>query len=180
MVFPNTISREIPLTDAARKVGTGTSPSYLPMWALAPEAERQQKALLEMRQRFAVELSLGLLVGDLEQLDGAEWEARQRELRVATDRLHRLETEPWRRWANGFSCLFFVLVGSPLAMHLRNSDLWTSFAIVFLPVLIVYYPLLLLGVDQAKSGAAHPCAVWTGNVLLGLIGLWLLRKVVRY
>jgi lipopolysaccharide export system permease protein len=180
MVFPNTISREIPLTDAAKKAGVSASPSNLPMWLLAPETERQRESLEQLRLRCALDASYALLTGDLESLSGAEWDPRHRELRASTERLHRLKTEPWRRWANGFSCLFFVVVGAPLAMHLRNSDLWTSFAIVFLPILIVYYPLLLLGVDQAKSGNLPPCAVWAGNLLLGLAGIWLLRRIVRY
>jgi len=180
IVFPNTISREIPLTDAAQKAGASTSPSNLPMWLLAPETEKQRETLDQLRQRSAVEASYAFLTGDLQSLSGAEWSIRQRELRASAERLHRLETEPWRRWANGFSCLFFVVVGAPLSMHLRNSDLWTSFAIVFLPILIVYYPLLALGVDQAKTGALPPCTVWAGNVLLGLAGIWLLRKIIRY
>jgi len=98
----------------------------------------------------------------------------------ARHRLHRLQTEPWRRWANGFSCFFFVLVGAPLAIRMRNADLWTSFAVCFLPILIVYYPLMAYGVDRAKCGELPPYAVWLGNVILAAAGLWLLRKIVRY
>jgi lipopolysaccharide export system permease protein len=180
MVFPNTISREIPLTEARHKGGSMGGPSYLPMWLLAPETERQRESLQQLRERYALEASLALLTGDFETLAGPEWETRHRQLNTAIERFHRLRTEPWRRWANGFSCLFFVVVGAPLAMHLKNSDLWTSFAVVFLPILIVYYPLLVLGVDQAKTGAMPPCTVWIGNLLLGLIGIWLMRKIIRY
>ncbi len=63
---------------------------------------------------------------------------------------------------------------------MRNSDVFTSFIICFLPILIVYYPLLMLGMDRAKSGAWPPIFVWLGNALLALAGIWQLRKVIRY
>jgi lipopolysaccharide export system permease protein len=87
--------------------------------------------------------------------------------------------EPWRRWANGFSCLCFVLVGAPMAIRMRNADFLTSFFLCFLPILIVYYPVFMLGVDQAKRGSVPPVVVWMGNVLITLWGWWLLRRVVR-
>jgi lipopolysaccharide export system permease protein len=99
---------------------------------------------------------------------------------MARHRLFRLQTEPWRRWANGFSCFFFVVAGIPLAIRLRNSDVLTSFFLCFLPILLVYYPLLAFGVDRAKGGVLPPYTVWLGNVFLLLAGLWLLRKVLRY
>jgi lipopolysaccharide export system permease protein len=71
------------------------------------------------------------------------------------------------------------MVGAPLAIQLRNADVWTSFAVCFLPILTIYYPLLAFGVDRAKSGELPACSVWIGNAVLALAGWWLLRKVVR-
>jgi lipopolysaccharide export system permease protein len=120
------------------------------------------------------------LTGEFAELASPEWSQRQNSLDSEYARLHRLETEPWRRWANGFSCLFFVVVGAPLSIRLRNSDLWTTFATVFLPTLVVYYPLLAYGVDRAKAGEVPPATVWLGNVILGAAGFWIMRKVIRY
>jgi lipopolysaccharide export system permease protein len=180
MVFPNTIRHEIPLNEARHRGGSTTNSAHLPMRFMVAETQRQQQALEQLRQRYALEASYSLLIGDFASLSGPEWEARHREIRYADARVHRLRTEPWRRWANGFSCLFFILVGVPLAIHMRNSDLWTTFAVVFLPILLVYYPLLVLGVDYAKEGAVPPYAVWTGNLVLGLVGIQLMRKIIRY
>jgi lipopolysaccharide export system permease protein len=66
-----------------------------------------------------------------------------------------------------------------MAIRLRNADFLTSFFLCFLPILVVYYPVFMLGVDQAKRGAIPPVAVWLGNVLIILWGWWLLRRVVR-
>jgi len=100
-------------------------------------------------------------------------------LKAEHNRLHRVVMEPWRRWANGFSCLCFVLVGAPMAIRMRNADFLTSFFLCFLPILVVYYPVFMLGVDLAKRGSVPPTAVWLGNVLITLWGWWLLRRVVR-
>ena len=45
--------------------------------------------------------------------------AREGNAERRSTRLHRLHTEPWRRWANGFSCLCFVMIGVPVAVWLR-------------------------------------------------------------
>jgi lipopolysaccharide export system permease protein len=120
-----------------------------------------------------------MVSGDFEGLVSPKWNSCQLQLRDAQNQLHRLELVTWRRWANGFSCLFFVMVGAPLAIRLRNADVWTSFGLCFLPILLVYYPLLMYGLDRAKCGALPPYSIWLGNVVLLLGGAWLICQVVR-
>ena len=67
-----------------------------------------------------------------------------------------------------------------MAIRLRNADVFTSFFACFLPILIVYYPLLMYGLDRSKNGVIHPYVVWLANMILVVWGLWLLRKVIRY
>jgi lipopolysaccharide export system permease protein len=95
-------------------------------------------------------------------------------------RLNRLYTETWRRFATGFSCLFFVLVGVPLAIQVKTADFWTTFALCFIPILLIYYPLLAFGVAQAKSGDLPPYVVWAGNGFMLVWGLFLMRRVMRH
>ena len=177
--FPDTIKLDIPLTLATLKGAGGGSPSSCPLWRIASEIQQQKADIQAMQQRLAAEAALQMMTGELESLTDSQWSRRNRQLSDATVRLHRLETEPWRRWAAGFSCLFFVMVGAPLAIRMRNADLWSSFAMCFLPVLVVYYPLLAFGVERAKSGALPPCSVWVGNIIFGLVGFWLLRRTLR-
>jgi len=179
--FPNkTIKHEIPLTEAARKGSIGGGSANLPLWQIAHEKRKQRTEIEQLQNEFAVEAAYQMLTGDLAGLTSAEWQSRHARLEGARYRLNRLETVPWRCWANGFSCLFFVLVGVPLAIRMRNADLWTSFAVCFLPILIVYYPLLAYGVERAKSGDLPAYSVWLGNVILAVAGLWILRRVLRY
>lgn len=92
----------------------------------------------------------------------------------------RLQTEPYRRWANGFSCLCFVLLGAPVAMLWRFDSFLASFFVCFLPILSIYYPLLMVQEDLTTSGTLPPCAFWLGNLALLVPAALLMRRVVRY
>jgi len=121
-----------------------------------------------------------MLTGDFVALQDEQWNGRYKELEWQNFQLNRLYTEPWRRWANGFSCLAFVIVGCSLAMLFKTADIWTSFGACFLPILVVYYPVMQFGVDMAKIGQLPVYSVWIGNLVLFLFGFFFLRRVNRY
>jgi lipopolysaccharide export system permease protein len=177
--FPHTIERVVPL-DAVSRKGTGAaSPSELAM-AEFPRARAEQLARIDQCEQVAAgRIALGILSGRMEQTVPAAVEPDRQQAAAARSRLYRIVMEPWRRWANGFSCLCFVLVGAPMAIRMRNADFLTSFFLCFLPILLVYYPVLMLGVSRVKSGSLPAPAVWMGNILVMLWGAWLLRSVVR-
>ncbi|MGE3776494.1 MAG: LptF/LptG family permease, partial [Pirellulaceae bacterium] len=177
---PGEVTREIPLTAAARRGYDSSRPADTALHRIPREIAEQKRQIAELQREFAAEAALQMLLADLHELTSDQWPARQQQLANMQARLHRLYTEPWRRVANGFSCLCFALVGAPLAIRLRSADVWSSFGICFLPILVVYYPLMMYGVDLAKSGDMPPICVWLGNGVLGLIGFWQIRHVLRY
>jgi lipopolysaccharide export system permease protein len=156
------------------------SPSNYALAEIQPAIKEQEEVVTRIEQANIAQAAFGLLTGDFESLSNASWKANQKEIEAARTRLYRLHTEPWRRWANGFSCLCFVLIGIPVAVWARYSDFISSFFICFLPILIAYYPLLAVSVDQAKDGAFPPQSVWLGNIVLALAGIWLLHRVNRH
>lgn len=176
---PGEFQYEIPLSFATRKDRHGVSPSDIPMRELRHEVQRTLQQIDYHRQRWSARAALYLASGQLDRLVGDQWQRQMHERDMLQGRLYRLLTEPWRRWAAGFSCFCFVAVGVPLAMLLRTSDIWTTFGLCFLPILVVYYPLFMAGVDRAKAGAAPPAVVWGGNLLLLGVGWWLMRKADR-
>ena len=178
--FPDTLERVIPLEDFSRLGSASTGPSDCALWQIPGEIVRQRDRILQLEQSMAARAAFQMVAGDFAALADDGWSKRRRQLTVARSRLNRLRTEPWRRWANGFSCLFFVMVGAPLAIRLRNADFTTSFFLCFLPILVVYYPLLAFGVDRAKCGVLPPYTVWLGNGICLLVGMWLVRRVIRY
>jgi lipopolysaccharide export system permease protein len=178
-VFPDSITREIPLDSVSRKGGGTTSPSEIAMADFPAAVAEQHRRIRQCEELAAAKVGLAILSGRLDMTVPAHLAAERDAVRNETARLHRIEMEPWRRWANGFSCLCFVLVGAPMAIRMRNADFLTSFFMCFLPILLVYYPVFMAGVSQAKSGAVPPIAVWAGNLLVTLWGTWLMRSVIR-
>ena len=177
--FPDTIVREVPLHAVSRKETVSTSPSEIAMVDFARARADEEAAIDRIEQLAAGKAAMGILLGHVEQSLPGHVQHERTRLANSHSRLNRIVMEPWRRWANGFSCLCFVLVGAPMAIRMRNADFLTSFFLCFLPILIVYYPVFMLGVDQAKRGSVPPVAVWMGNLLIALWGWWLLRRVVR-
>ncbi len=178
-VFPDTIERVVPLDTVSRKETVSTSPSEIAMADFPRARADQVAAISQLHQLAAAKTALAIFSGRMEQTLPAAVQAEQQEVKHATSRLNRIIMEPWRRWANGFSCLCFVLVGAPMAIRMRNADFLTSFFLCFLPILVVYYPVFMLGVSRVKAGVLPPPAVWMGNILIMLWGLWLLRRVIR-
>jgi len=175
-----TMEQEIPLAFAsAREQRTG-SPQQMPYSQIRDAIDEQREEILRLQKALAAEAGFELLSGDFEALQESAWRPKYAALADAQDRLHRLRTEPWRRWASGFSCLAFVMLGAPLSIRFRNSDYVTTFFMCFGPILVGYYPLLMYGVDQAKSGFLPPYSVWLANFVCGGIGLLFLRRVNRY
>ncbi|HEX3999214.1 MAG TPA: LptF/LptG family permease [Pirellulales bacterium] len=178
--FPDkAIERVVPLDEASKRGGR-LSPADVPLNRISKEIEIQQQQNEAYAARMALDAGGEMIAGDFGQLTGRSWADDQMHMTNEQSRLFRLLMEPSRRWANGFSCLFFVLIGAPMAIRMRNSDFLTSFFACFCPILVVYYPLLIFGVDQAKRGSLPGWSVWMGNVILAFSGAWLMRRVIRY
>jgi lipopolysaccharide export system permease protein len=50
-----------------------------------------------------------------------------------------------------------------------------------MPIILVYYPLMLFGVNLGKEGIMPPELVWSGNVVLWLAAfIWALPPVRKH
>ncbi len=170
----------MPLGSITKKTESSLSPSNLPLSEMNRELAKQRVVIQQLQQQLAMTASLQLISGNLMALTNPSWDEKNKALRAAIFRHHRLQTEPWRRWANGFSCFCFVIVGAPLAIQFRRFDFWSIFGICFVPVLLAYYPLLMYGLNQAKSGMLPPFVVWLGNAVMLVIGLWLISRIEKH
>ena len=170
----------IPLRDVTKRGSMTTSPSNLPLRSMQQEAHLQRQRLTDHRRKLALDAAIQMTGGDLISLTHPQWQIELRRLGDSEGRLYRLEAEPWRRWANGFSCFCFVLVGIPLAIRLRKADFWTTFGLAFIPILLAYYPLLMLGVSKAKNGSIAPPFVWLANLSMMALGMWLIHRESRH
>jgi len=93
--------------------------------------------------------------------------------------LFRWEAESPRRFSNGLGCLCFAMIGVPVAMWGRSSDTMSVFFLCFMPILLVYYPLLVIGENLARDGVFPQLSVWLANAVLFVIGTVLLLRQMR-
>ncbi len=180
-IVPGETEFRIPLSSAmVKKDISQRSPSELPLRLITGERIRQDSRTHATVGEMAAHTGFAILTSRTESIAGESGQTIETSLRQSKRRSVRLHTEPWRRWAWGFSCFFFVFVGAPLAMIAKTSDYWSTFGLCFLPTLLLYYPLFIFGLEQAKDGNVPPYGVWMGNGILAMIGTMLIMKVRRY
>lgn len=119
-------------------------------------------------------------MGNVEQWNNSSIQNQKNTHKRFNRAIARLSAEPPRRWATGFSCLFFIWLGAPLAIWMKKSDIFSSFFACFIPILIIYYPLLMFGMQGAKKGTIPPNSVWLANIVVGVVGFWFLKRIHRY
>ena len=91
-----------------------------------------------------------------------------------------MQAELHMRPALSLGCLFFVLVGCPVGIWFSRSDYLSSFITCFLPIVFIYYPLMLCGTGMAKDGRfALMGTVWIADGVIALAGLGLLVRLLR-
>lgn len=178
--FPGKIRRAIPLDYFSPVADSRQHPKYLPLRRISSEIVEQKKRIRDKEQALSADAAWRLMTGDYAELHDAAWEQKRVELEQAKERLSRLQTEPHRRTAGGFSCLAFVVIGAPFAIWQKTSDHMSTFFKCFLPILLLYYPLTYLGLNYSKGGVLPPWSMWAGNIALFGAGYWLMERVKRY
>ncbi|NOY40625.1 MAG: YjgP/YjgQ family permease [Planctomycetes bacterium] len=179
-VLPGEEQYEISLAEFSGQRNSSRSPANYSMREIGPSKIEQKALISQLDQELAADAAHAMMTGRMFELSEDMWQDKENSLAQARNKLYRLSLEPHRRWANGFSCLFFVLIGAPMAVRLRHGEFWGSFFACFSPILLVYYPLLVGCLDKAKSGEFPAEAVWMGNLVLAIWGVWLMRRVIRF
>lgn len=180
MSHPGTSEFPVSLSEfSGHKTGT-KSPSNYALREIGPQKYEQAHAIAQLEREMAADASYSLMSGRSFDLAEDNWAGKRQQVAHAQVQLQRFYTEPHRRWANGFSCLCFVMIGAPMAMWRKHGEFWGSFFMCFAPILLIYYPMLVGCLDLAKSGTIPAPAVWLGNFVLAGIGVWLMRRIVRF
>jgi lipopolysaccharide export system permease protein len=181
ITWPGTYEHVVDFNDFSKRGEESGGPSNTAMGQLPTEIAKQEQEIVRLEKEAAAMTALALMTGRFEAVSHPAWKTRSdADIAAARTQLHRYETESPRRWANGASCFCFAFIGAPMAIYRRRGEFLTSFFVVFLPILVGYYPFLLTSVSRAKSGEWMPASVWLGNIVLILAGWWILRKVIRY
>lgn len=94
--------------------------------------------------------------------------------------LWRLGLEPHMRGAIAFGCLAFVLLGCPVAILFQRGDYLSAFISCFLPIILLYYPLLMFGFNLSKEGITPPIVLWGANLMVVVLAILAFRPVMRH
>jgi len=93
---------------------------------------------------------------------------------------YELVTEAAVRPALAVSTFFYVLVGCPVGIWFHRRDYLSAFVTCFLPIVLTYYPLMMLAINLGKEGRVDPTlTVWLGNGTLGAAGAIMLYLLQR-
>jgi LPS export ABC transporter permease LptF/LPS export ABC transporter permease LptG len=85
-----------------------------------------------------------------------------------------------RRLAFPVACLVFALVAVPFGARPRRGGRAAGFLLAVL-LIASYYLLFVLGAGMARQGTATPASgIWSANVLLALLGLFLLPRMEQF
>jgi lipopolysaccharide export system permease protein len=175
---PGNLDFSVQMSDATKRA-TDKSPANLAMRQIGSEIQLQLVSLNSTEELLAARSGMALAIGKYEWLSDEQNQLWKLQVAAGNDRLNRLRMEPWRRWASGFSCLFFVWLGIPLSIWMKSADYWTSFGTCFLPTVLMYYPVFTIGLKHARDGSWTPASVWLGNLALLIAGAWWMRRIYR-
>jgi lipopolysaccharide export system permease protein len=82
-----------------------------------------------------------------------------------------------KKYAIPFACLLFVIVGSPLGILTKGGNFGTS-AMYSLGFYVIYWMSMIGGEEFADRGYLSPfLAMWLGNIIIGIIGVWITVRV---
>lgn len=160
---------------------SGAKPRHMTIDTIRQKiAEFDQKRAESDLQRDQ-EAAMALLTGDFRRLADQPIQEYAGFGELADYRQRRYHTEIHSRYAMAGSCLFFAFLGGPFAVLQARRQFITSFIMCFLPILLVYYPVMFLMVNLGKSGSVNPAwAMWIPNVLLALAAVVVLRRIVQH
>ncbi len=84
-----------------------------------------------------------------------------------------------KRISPSLASLTFIMIGIPLGIMTRSSNMLISLGISFVLILFVYYPLVATGLVLADS-MNFPIipSVWAANVVNIILGVFLFRKIL--
>jgi lipopolysaccharide export system permease protein len=144
------------------------------------QAEFARRIRLD-RQTKVAESVLRIASGRVRDVDWDGVRESYREYGYLRQKYQELETEKHVRVALASGTFFFALLGAPVGILFARRDFLSAFITCFLPIIVLYYPLLMAGINVGKEGAAPPFVVFGGNALLGLIaGVFALPPVRQH
>ncbi|MFO0890182.1 MAG: LptF/LptG family permease [Isosphaeraceae bacterium] len=145
------------------------------------ELAKAREKIATDRKRQAITVGLQFAAG---RFDDVKWGDVQRsfvEHSYFQKRVNEFETEKQLRTSMAFGSLLFVLLGAPVGILFARRDFLSAFISCFVPIITIYYPLMLFGDNLGKEGTLPPFqALWIGNLVLVVLSGWAYPKILRH
>lgn len=95
-----------------------------------------------------------------------------------TNAISRYQIEIYKKYSIPAASLAFILIGAPLGIMSKRGGMGMAIAYSIL-LFVIYWAFLIGGEDVADRGLMSPFwAMWSANILIGSIGLYLIYTVV--
>ncbi len=148
---------------------------------LNEELKKLRRQLATDRVRQAVIAGFGFASGRIDRIKWTDVNQAFVSRLLLRMRCNELETERQRRISMAFGSLLFVVLGAPVGILFARRDFLSAFITCFVPIIVIYYPLMLFGINASKEGIWPTTqALWMGNLLLAVLAGFALPPVIRH
>ena len=148
---------------------------------LMVELGKNQKQIDTVRKKEAIKDGFAFASGRIDAINWVEVNSAFRDQSDWIRRRDELETEWQLRFSMAIGSLLFVFLGAPVGILFAKRDFLSAFMTCFLPIIGLYYPLMLVGTNLGKEGLLAPIySLWIGNVLLAVMAGFVLPSVVKH
>ena len=71
--------------------------------------------------------------------------------------------------------------GAPVGILFAKRDFLSAFITCFVPIIMLYYPLMLFGRQPGQGRDDAPeIALWIGNVVLAVLAGWVYPRIIKH
>ncbi len=138
---------------------------------LVKSRELLEEKLRRERKRQAVEAILLIGAGRIEQVDWTRVRTAYVDFNYWQRKVREIDTERHLRVALASSVFFFVLLGAPVGVLFAKRDFLSAFITCFVPIILLFYPLVLASMNMGKEGIVPPQMVYAADGVLAVLAL---------
>jgi len=171
---------EIPIPPDSQ-IGTEKKLQEISNAEIVTELAKTRILIATVRKRESIKAGFAFASGRLESINWSDINSAYRDHADWTRKCNELETEWHLRISMGIGSLLFVFLGAPVGILFAKRDFLSAFMTCFMPIIGLYYPLMLFGTNLSKEGLLEPYySLWIGNALMAILAGLVLPSVVKH
>ncbi|MDO4551870.1 MAG: LptF/LptG family permease [Planctomycetia bacterium] len=149
---------------------------YTSTWDLPKLISENEEEIQRLRSEMSLAATQQLILGNFSDFSSAQWNHYHEQIYSCQRAIRIAKLEPYRRISAGLSCFCFAIVAAPLAVWKGNQGALQLVASSLLPLLVFYYPAMMFLTSAAKKGDVVPMTLMIPNLVVFLLGLYMLKR----